>query len=172
MKTTKDLYYAQDARRDDARWLWKEPWSTDYREMYELAKELETRLQQALHDIEAYRGALGYSVSGDPDGKLSDGTAPVCGLCEAKRLAIEKVLVGGNHVAQLLGRNHPSHKASNGEAFKYYASLRNTEDVLDLAISYEAWCCWKTIMELRDVFYPEIMEPDGGWKSTPDGGPA
>jgi hypothetical protein len=34
-------------------------------------------------DIEAYRGALGYSVAGDHDGRLSDGTDPVNGIAEA-----------------------------------------------------------------------------------------
>jgi hypothetical protein len=38
----------------------------------------------APHDIEAYRGALGYSVSGDHNGLLSDGTSVKCGLCEAR----------------------------------------------------------------------------------------
>ncbi len=37
------------------------------------------------HDIEAYRGALGYSIPGNHDGKLCDGTTPKCGLCEARK---------------------------------------------------------------------------------------
>ncbi len=36
------------------------------------------------HDIEAYRGALGYSVPGDHNGQLTNGEVPKCGLCEAE----------------------------------------------------------------------------------------
>lgn len=32
----------------------------------------------------AYRGALGYPVPGEHDGRLSDGTIPQCGLCGPK----------------------------------------------------------------------------------------
>jgi hypothetical protein len=39
-------------------------------------------------DIHAYRGALGYAVPGWHDGKLSDGTEPKCGMCDAR--AIER----------------------------------------------------------------------------------
>lgn len=35
------------------------------------------------HDVEAYRACLGYSVSGDHDGRLSDGTLPNNGIAEA-----------------------------------------------------------------------------------------
>ena len=37
----------------------------------------------ARHDLLVYRGALGYSVPGDTDDGLSDGTRPVNGLAEA-----------------------------------------------------------------------------------------
>lgn len=36
------------------------------------------------HDMEAYRGALGYSAPGDHDGKLTDGTTPQCGICNSE----------------------------------------------------------------------------------------
>ncbi len=45
---------------------------------------LTAECEQLRHDIEAYRGALGYSVSGDHDGKLSDGTIPQCGICNSE----------------------------------------------------------------------------------------
>lgn len=34
-------------------------------------------------DIDAYRAALGYPVPGNHTGKLTDGTRPKCGICEA-----------------------------------------------------------------------------------------
>jgi hypothetical protein len=40
-------------------------------------------IEKSAHDIEAYRGALGYSVSGEHDGRLSDGTVPNNGIAEA-----------------------------------------------------------------------------------------
>lgn len=36
------------------------------------------------NDIEAYRGALGYSVPGNCNGRLSSGDYPKCGLCESR----------------------------------------------------------------------------------------
>src|SRR5574343_1924004 len=35
------------------------------------------------HDVEAYRACLGYTVSGDHDGRLSNGTLPNNGIAEA-----------------------------------------------------------------------------------------
>lgn len=46
--------------------------------------ELQWQLHCALHDIQAYRGALGYSVPGDHNGKLMDGTTPQCGMCNSE----------------------------------------------------------------------------------------
>lgn len=44
---------------------------------------LAARLAAMKHDLDAYRGALGYAVPGDHDGRLSDGSATRCGICEA-----------------------------------------------------------------------------------------
>ena len=52
-------------------------------------------LAAARRDIEAYRGAIGYSAPGDHDGRLSDGTTPICGLCDAK----EKLLAAARSEA-------------------------------------------------------------------------
>lgn len=56
----------------------------------EFARGLEQKLALARRDIEVYRSALGYSISGDHDGRLSDGTIPHCGLCSSG-YAAEKV---------------------------------------------------------------------------------
>lgn len=42
-------------------------------------------------DILAYKAALGYSVPGDFDGRLVDGTTPHCGLCEARQKIIDRI---------------------------------------------------------------------------------
>lgn len=56
----------------------------------EHACQLEQELNEAKHDIESYRGALGYSIAGTHDGKLTDGTTPQCGMCNSEyRKSIE-----------------------------------------------------------------------------------
>jgi hypothetical protein len=59
---------------------------------------LETARQNH-RDIHAYRGALGYAVPGWHDGKLSDGTEPRCGMCDARSQAAlpERVSEGKEH---------------------------------------------------------------------------
>lgn len=49
-----------------------------------LNAKLERRVEQLEHDIEAYRGALGYSVPASHNGKLTDGGKPQCGLCNSE----------------------------------------------------------------------------------------
>lgn len=62
------------------------------------------------------------------------------------RAALDKVMIGGNHVALLIGAFHPPYTASHDEALKHYGA----------GDQYEAWCCWRTIMEARDVLEPSI----------------
>lgn len=52
--------------------------------------------------------------------------------------ALKQVLIGGNHLATIIG-DHPPHTAAHDEALKYYGP----------SDAYEAWCCWRTIMEAR-----------------------
>ena len=55
-----------------------------------------SRLQDALSvteaDIRAYRGALGYPVPGDHDGRLRDGTYPVNGTAVALEVQLRDAL--------------------------------------------------------------------------------
>jgi hypothetical protein len=44
---------------------------------------LRAALEEAKRDIDAYRGALGYSVPGDHTGRLSTGFVPVNGIAQA-----------------------------------------------------------------------------------------
>lgn len=60
--------------------------------------------------------------------------------------ALKEVLIGGNHVALLIGADHPTHEATHDYAREhYYASPVGCQE------HYEAWCCWRTIMRARDV---------------------
>ena len=55
--------------------------------------------------------------------------------------ALRSVMIGGNHVALLIGADHPTHEATHDFARSHY---KNQDQ-------YEAWCCWRTIMLARDV---------------------
>lgn len=53
--------------------------------------------------------------------------------------ALERVFIGGNHLGIIIGADHPPHTADHDEARKHYT---------DRPDIYEAWCCWKSIMEV------------------------
>jgi len=58
---------------------------------------------------------------------------------EKLEAALLNVMVGGNHVALLIGVGHPPHTATHDKALTHYGA----------GDAYDAWCCWKTIMEAR-----------------------
>ena len=62
--------------------------------------------------------------------------------------AIQRVLRGGNHLALLIGADHPPYSATCDEALEHYGSCD----------AYEAWCCWQTIMQLRDAIQASTPE--------------
>lgn len=57
------------------------------------------------------------------------------------RNAIVAVLTGGNHLALLIGADHPPYEADPETALQHYGA----------GDTYEVWCCWRTIMQLRDA---------------------
>jgi hypothetical protein len=67
---------------------------------------------------------------------------------DKKRLeeALERVMIGGNHIVHLIGIPHPPSTATHEEASTHYASHLG---------SYDAWCCWKTIMDARSALKGE-----------------
>jgi hypothetical protein len=56
----------------------------------------------------------------------------------------DRVLIGSNHAALLIGADHPPASSSCDEARAHYYATKNPD-------AYEAWCCWKTIWEFGDV---------------------
>ena len=56
---------------------------------------------------------------------------------EKLEAALRDVIIGGNHVALLIGVGHPPHTETHEKVLTYYGA----------GDAYEAWCCWKTIME-------------------------
>lgn len=95
-----------DISEKDARLIWKiatskykgktaEEWcdvackaASDYCALDEQHKK---ETAQMAHDIQAYRGGLGYSVPGYHDGRLTNGETPICGLCDAKAMEQKSV---------------------------------------------------------------------------------
>ena len=56
-----------------------------------IAARVRQEMQTLRHDVEAYRGALGYSVAGSHDGRLTNGTTPACGLCDAREQELQEL---------------------------------------------------------------------------------
>ena len=58
-----------------------------------------------------------------------------------KRLeaALENVMIGGNHLVRLIGTSPPHWTQEPCEALDWYGPND----------AYDAWCCWKSIMEAR-----------------------
>lgn len=64
----------------------------------------------------------------------------------AKRIAeleaaLHSVMIGGNHLPQIFGVNHPHAGLPHEAAMKCFGP----------GDKYEAWCCWNAIMLARDV---------------------
>lgn len=64
---------------------------------------------------------------------------------------LESVLVAGNHLGNIIGgTDHPLHTASHDEAMEfYYVTHPEGPNQLE-ANQYDAWCCWKVIMEISE----------------------
>jgi hypothetical protein len=59
----------------------------------------------------------------------------------ALEAALQSVMIGGNHVALLIGADHPPYTATHEAALRHYGAGKK----------YEAWNCWRNIMHARDV---------------------
>jgi hypothetical protein len=60
---------------------------------------------------------------------------------EQLEAAFDGVLIGGNHLALLIGAGHPPYTATPGYALEHYGS----------GDTYEIWCCWRSIMQARQA---------------------
>jgi len=63
--------------------------------------------------------------------------------------AIDKALVGGNHLALLIGADHPPHTASSDDALEHYGA----GDI------YDIWCAWRSLMRLSRIW--DIYREEG-----------
>ena len=53
--------------------------------------------------------------------------------------ALQKVMIGGNHLATIIGATHPQAGTHPAGALKFYGPGHQ----------YDAWCCWNAIMVAR-----------------------
>lgn len=75
-------------------------------------------------------------------------------MCETLAGALELVMVGGNHLALLIGVDHPPRTASHEDALAHYGA----------GDAYEIWCCWRTIMDASQALtqYRAMKEKNDG----------
>jgi hypothetical protein len=53
--------------------------------------------------------------------------------------ALRNVMIGGNHIALLIGPNHPPVGTDHRRVLEFYGA----------GYQYDAWCCWNAIMAAR-----------------------
>lgn len=58
---------------------------------------------------------------------------------EHLRAALESVMIGGNHLATIIGATHPQAGVHHEAALQFYGPGHQ----------YDAWCCWNAIMQAR-----------------------
>ena len=58
---------------------------------------------------------------------------------ERLRAALESVMIGGNHLATIIGATHPQAGVHHEAALQFYGPGHQ----------YDAWCCWNAIMQAR-----------------------
>jgi hypothetical protein len=58
---------------------------------------------------------------------------------EQLEAALQKVMIGGNHLATIIGGTHPQAGTHHAAALEFYGPGHQ----------YDAWCCWNAIMNAR-----------------------
>jgi hypothetical protein len=58
---------------------------------------------------------------------------------ERLEAALREVMVGGNHLAIIIGATHPQAGTHHAGALEFYGPGQQ----------YDAWCCWNAIMAAR-----------------------
>ena len=63
----------------------------------------------------------------------------------------DAVLIGGNHLAIHLPTGHPSHHTDHDSAREWFYERGQSRPDESWIILYDLWCCWRSIMQLRDT---------------------
>jgi hypothetical protein len=85
---------------------------------------------------------VGYASDGITyDKQPAEANARLIAAAPELLAALEGIMVGGNHLALLIGADHPPYTAEPLAALEHYGA----------GDTYEVWCCWRAIMQARDV---------------------
>lgn len=60
---------------------------------------------------------------------------------ERLRAALQGIMIGGNHLATVIGIGHLAAGSSHEAALDFYGPGPN----------YDVWCCWNAIMQAREA---------------------
>lgn len=63
------------------------------------------------------------------------------GQIKRLRRALDLCMVGGNHLATHVDMDGPDWRASPDVALEHYGA----------GLAYDAWCCWASIMQAREI---------------------
>lgn len=67
--------------------------------------------------------------------------ARVTELAEGMARALDSTMIGGNHLALLIGPEHPPHTTNPMDALAHYGACD----------TYEIWCYWRAVMIARNA---------------------
>ena len=70
---------------------------------------------------------------------IADRGADAAARIEQLEAALRAVMVGGNHLAIIIGATHPQAGTHHAGALEFYGPGHQ----------YDAWCCWNAIMVAR-----------------------
>ena len=85
------------------------------------------RLRQVLDNVQQARVLQGKAIT--------EASTEI----ERLRAALESVMIGGNHLATIIGATHPQAGVHHEAALQFYGPGHQ----------YDAWCCWNAIMQAR-----------------------
>lgn len=102
--------------------------------------ELEARLRAV--ESSSTRSEVSTNWHRNPDGpEAADAIRTLRERNAALVEGLEWIMVGGDHLALLIGADHPPYTAEPDEALAHYGSYG----------AYEIWCCWRSIMSARHL---------------------
>lgn len=73
-------------------------------------------------------------------------------LVERQRAALEKVLIGVNHIATYRGDDWPPVGTDHERSL----------EILGASIQYDMWCCWNAAMQARDSITSRLRSDHRG----------
>ena len=94
-------------------------------------------LVERLRDADTTR-RIGESYADTHERRQRDRAAAAARIAQLEA-ALQKVMIGGNHLATIIGATHPQAGTHPAGALEFYGPGHQ----------YDAWCCWNAIMVAR-----------------------